>query len=94
MLENGFQSAVVLGAGSWGTALALLLAERGVQVQLWGRDTALMEAIRLTRRNERYLPEGELPEAVGRRRIWRRWSLRKWCFLSRHHDIWPVWPLR
>jgi glycerol-3-phosphate dehydrogenase (NAD(P)+) len=65
MLESGFQSAVVLGAGSWGTALALLLAERGVRVQLWGRDAALMEAIRLTRRNERYLPDGELPEGVG-----------------------------
>ena len=34
MLEAGSRSAVVLGAGSWGTALASLLAERGVEVQL------------------------------------------------------------
>jgi glycerol-3-phosphate dehydrogenase (NAD(P)+) len=64
MLEAGFQSAVVLGAGSWGTALASLLAERGVQVQLWGRDAALMEEIRLTRRNARYLPDLELDAGV------------------------------
>ncbi len=64
MPEGGFSSAVVLGAGSWGTALAGLLAERGVRVQLWGRDAALMEEVRRTRRNARYLPELELPASV------------------------------
>ena len=59
-----FQSAIVLGAGSWGTALAALLHERGLRVHFWGRDPALMEEIRLTRRNSRYLPSLALPEDI------------------------------
>ena len=54
----------VLGAGSWGTALASLLGSRGVDVQFWGRDEELMSRIRVSRRNDRYLPEVELPESV------------------------------
>lgn len=64
MLEAGYRSAVVLGAGSWGTALASLLAERGVEVQLWGRDAVLVEEMRATRRNARYLPMLELNEGI------------------------------
>jgi glycerol-3-phosphate dehydrogenase (NAD(P)+) len=64
MIEQEYQSAVVLGAGSWGTALASLLAERGIEVQLWGRDVALMEEMRLSRRNERYLPGLELGRGI------------------------------
>jgi len=64
MLEAGYRSAVVLGAGSWGTALASLLAERGVEVQLWGRDAALMEEMRVMRRNARYLPGLELAASI------------------------------
>jgi glycerol-3-phosphate dehydrogenase (NAD(P)+) len=64
MLEAGYRSAVVLGAGSWGTALASLLAERGVEVQLWGRDAALMKEMRVTRRNARYLPGLELAASI------------------------------
>ena len=64
MLEAGYRSAVVLGAGSWGTALASLLAERGVEVQIWGRDAALMEEMRVTRRNARYLPGLELAASI------------------------------
>lgn len=58
------RSAIILGAGSWGTALASALAERGLQVQFWGRDPQLMEAIATTRRNARYLPSLELPSSV------------------------------
>ena len=54
----------VLGAGSWGTALAAMLAERGVEVQFWGRDPELMTAIAQTRMNERYVPDAKLPENV------------------------------
>lgn len=49
-------SAIVLGAGSWGTALAAMLAQRGLEVQFWGRDEALMRELAETRRNARYLP--------------------------------------
>ena len=54
----------VLGAGSWGTALAAVLCRNGVATTLWGRDPAAVEAMRSTRRNARYLPEFELPESL------------------------------
>jgi glycerol-3-phosphate dehydrogenase (NAD(P)+) len=59
-----FQSAIVLGAGSWGTALASLLHERGLNVQFWGRDETLMNEIRQTRRNSRYLSGLHLPDGI------------------------------
>lgn len=58
------KSAIILGAGSWGTALASALAERGLHVQFWGRDPELMADIASTRRNARYLPSLELPPSV------------------------------
>ncbi len=54
----------VLGAGSWGTALALQLADNGHRVALWGRDSALLEEIAQTRCNSVYLPGCELPHNV------------------------------
>lgn len=54
----------VLGAGSWGTALALLLARNGHDVHLWGRDPAAMKVMNRDRRNERYLPGHEFPDAI------------------------------
>lgn len=59
------QSATVIGAGSWGTALAALLSWRGLDVQFWGRDAELMAQIRETRRNARYLPDLELPPRIA-----------------------------
>jgi len=58
----------VIGAGSWGTALAIQLARSGQPVRLWGRDGSLIERLRAERRNGRYLPEAAFPaalEAVG-----------------------------
>jgi glycerol-3-phosphate dehydrogenase (NAD(P)+) len=52
----------VIGAGSWGTALALLLARRGRDVRLWGRDPQQLEQLTRTRVNERYLPGAAFPE--------------------------------
>jgi len=54
----------VLGAGSWGTALALQLDRSGSQSLLWDRDTANLEKIRLTRFNQRYLPGIPVPETI------------------------------
>ena len=51
----------VLGAGSWGTALAALAARNGVPTRLWGRDAQALTAMAQTRRNQRYLPDLELP---------------------------------
>jgi len=54
----------VIGAGSWGTALAILLAREGHPTQLWGRDRAQLDAMRSARRNVRYLPEAIFPESL------------------------------
>jgi glycerol-3-phosphate dehydrogenase (NAD(P)+) len=54
----------VVGAGSWGTALAIHLAREGHPTQLWGRDTAQQGAMRKARRNQRYLPDIEFPAAL------------------------------
>ena len=54
----------VLGAGSWGTALASLAARNGLATTLWGRDAAVIEAIERQHQNPRYLPGIELPGAL------------------------------
>ncbi|MCA9739347.1 MAG: NAD(P)H-dependent glycerol-3-phosphate dehydrogenase [Gemmatimonadota bacterium] len=54
----------VLGGGSWGTALAGLLAGKGRQVHLWAREPQVVEAIRATRTNPVFLPGRTLPEGV------------------------------
>ena len=52
---------VVLGAGAWGTALAVAASTRHA-VLLWARDPGQAAEMVATRRNQRYLPEGNLPE--------------------------------
>lgn len=59
------QRAAVIGAGSWGTALAALLANKGYATRLWGRDPALAAYIELQRENARYLPDIKLPEKLA-----------------------------
>ena len=54
----------VLGAGSWGTALASLAARNGLATTLWGRDAAVIEAIDRQHHNPRYLPGIDLPGAL------------------------------
>ena len=44
----------VLGAGSWGTALASVLASKGYPVTLWGRDTPVLDAVVKDHENPRY----------------------------------------
>lgn len=53
----------VLGAGAWGTALAISASARHPTL-LWARDSLQAEAMRLQRRNARYLPGAELPSAL------------------------------
>ena len=54
----------VIGAGSWGTALAILLARAGKRVQLWVRRQELYLALRETRENRLYLPGVRFPDAL------------------------------
>jgi glycerol-3-phosphate dehydrogenase (NAD(P)+) len=54
----------VVGAGSWGTALAIHLAREGHPTRLWGRDGAQLGEMQRARRNERYLPGAEFPDGL------------------------------
>ena len=55
----------VIGAGSWGTALAIHLARAGHPTHLWGRDPAQLDAMHRVRCNERYLPDAAFPETLA-----------------------------
>ncbi|MCC7538119.1 MAG: NAD(P)-dependent glycerol-3-phosphate dehydrogenase [Deltaproteobacteria bacterium] len=54
----------VLGGGSWGTALAKVVADQGVATRLWVRDRDKAARIQETRQNEAYLPGFELPASL------------------------------
>lgn len=57
----------VLGAGSWGTALAIVLANKhpDQNIQMWGHEPAHLAAIRAQRKNQRYLPDITLPSNIS-----------------------------
>ncbi len=59
------RTVTVLGAGSWGTALAVHLGRIGHDVQLWARDPLLADTIRARRVNGAYLPGVGLPDSVS-----------------------------
>jgi glycerol-3-phosphate dehydrogenase (NAD(P)+) len=54
----------VVGAGSWGTALAIHAARAGCDVTLWAREPEVVEGIATARRNPLFIPEFELPAGV------------------------------
>ncbi|WP_323373735.1 NAD(P)H-dependent glycerol-3-phosphate dehydrogenase [Plantactinospora alkalitolerans] len=54
----------VLGAGSWGTAFAMVLADAGSRVTLWGRRPELVDAVNRTHTNPDYFPGIELPTGI------------------------------
>jgi glycerol-3-phosphate dehydrogenase (NAD(P)+) len=56
----------ILGGGSWGTALAIVLsrAHQAHEITLWVRDAVLAESIRRERENKPYLPGHKLPDSV------------------------------
>ncbi|MFO0984614.1 MAG: NAD(P)H-dependent glycerol-3-phosphate dehydrogenase [Planctomycetota bacterium] len=55
---------LVLGDGGWGTALAMVLVERGLQVTLWGRSPEYVQVMARTRRNPKYLPGVTIPDDI------------------------------
>jgi glycerol-3-phosphate dehydrogenase (NAD(P)+) len=59
------QKISVLGAGSWGTALAILIAKNGFEVLLWGHDKSHIDDLAKERKNQRYLPGQTLPEGIS-----------------------------
>ena len=54
----------VIGAGSWGTALAIHMAKQGNEVRLWGRSEKTMQRMRAERCNVRYLPQVDFPTSL------------------------------
>ncbi|MFD9301205.1 NAD(P)H-dependent glycerol-3-phosphate dehydrogenase [Streptomyces sp. NPDC060048] len=56
--------AAVFGTGSWGTAFAMVLADAGCEVVLWGRRRELADAVNGSRTNPDYLPGVELPANI------------------------------
>jgi glycerol-3-phosphate dehydrogenase (NAD(P)+) len=63
-MENPYLEIGVLGAGSWGTALSLLLAGKGHRVDLWVYEEDLCDVMKLERENRMYLPGFQLPDAI------------------------------
>lgn len=56
---------VVLGAGSWGTALAIQFARTGRSTLLWGHDRGHLAELARERRNSRYLPDALFPDSLS-----------------------------
>jgi len=57
--------AAVIGAGSWGTALASHLRRKGADVRLWAREAEVVAGIRASRRNPFFLADVELPDGLA-----------------------------
>lgn len=64
MKQSISPSVAVLGAGSWGTAIAIALAHAGCRPVLWGRNAEKMDVIRKDRENRKYLEGVKLPESI------------------------------
>ncbi len=58
------KTAGVIGAGAWGTALALVCARAGLATRLWVREPEILEAIRRGRENSTFLPKVKIDDAV------------------------------
>ena len=64
MANSTSHTIAVLGAGSWGTALAILLARNGQRTLLWGHEAPHMEALRRERCNRQFLPDVPFPDTL------------------------------
>ena len=54
----------IIGAGSWGTALSVVLQSNGHDVLIWAREPEIVNAINDNHRNPTYLPDLQIPEAI------------------------------
>jgi glycerol-3-phosphate dehydrogenase (NAD(P)+) len=62
MSEQSLKSLAVIGAGSWGTALAILFARNGIQTTIWGHLPEHMQQLSDDRSNEEFLPGIAFPD--------------------------------
>ena len=63
-VERKVEKVAVIGAGSWGTALAMVLADNGNETRIWGQNIARIEEINQCHTNEKYLPGIVLPKLI------------------------------
>lgn len=63
-MHTKYPKTLVIGGGSWGTALAVLLARKQVPTLLWARDDVQVAAMAQARCNERYLPQISFPSSL------------------------------
>jgi glycerol-3-phosphate dehydrogenase (NAD(P)+) len=59
------RNTVILGAGGWGTALAMLWSKRGNPIALWGNNPDRVARLRETRENSEYLPGVKIPDSIA-----------------------------
>jgi glycerol-3-phosphate dehydrogenase (NAD(P)+) len=59
------QRTAIVGAGGWGTALAVLWSKRGNAITLWGNNPERTARLRATRENAEYLPGVKIPESIA-----------------------------
>lgn len=62
--QVSLEPVAILGAGSWGTAIAIHLAQQGLKVFLWGKQESTIQAMQKMRCNQRYLPEISFPPSL------------------------------
>ncbi len=58
------QQFVFLGAGSFGTALAVMLGKKGLEVNIWHRKNNIVEDINIKKENIKYLPKVVIPAGI------------------------------
>ncbi len=63
-MSDPVRDVAVVGAGSWGTALARVLAVKGHRVALWAREPEVVEQVQRTQENGTFLPGASLPETL------------------------------
>ncbi len=64
-MNSGSKAIGIIGAGSWGTALAIQLARAGQQASLWGREPEVIQALTEQRCNTVFLPECPIPDNLA-----------------------------
>ena len=63
-MEKEKKRITIIGAGSWGTALAMVLADNEHEVRLWGHNQNQIDEINQFHTNKKYLPNIQLPEGI------------------------------
>ncbi|MBO7521945.1 MAG: glycerol-3-phosphate dehydrogenase, partial [Opitutales bacterium] len=59
-----FKKVAVLGAGAWGSSLAIILSKNIKNVSVWAREPEVVESVKKSRTNALFLPDIKIPENV------------------------------